>query len=185
MNGSGSKVGRSMEIVRLASEMSREFYSAPPLVAYSGGKDSDALVELFLESGVEFEVEHSVTTVDAPQTMAHIRRRFSRLKALGIRCEMLRPTYKGEPTSMWKLIPEKLMPPTRLVRYCCSVLKERSTPNRLVALGVRGGNLGRGACARSSSFRERRLRTREDGTSSTQPKSTTIPISFPMSLTAR
>lgn len=29
------------------------------------------------------------------------------------------------------------MPPTRFVRYCCAELKEASTPNRFVALGVR------------------------------------------------
>lgn len=38
---------------------------------------------------------------------------------------------------MWKLIPQKIMPPTRAVRYCCDVLKEQSTPNRLVCTGVR------------------------------------------------
>lgn len=26
--------------------------------------------------------------------------------------------YKDKPVSMWTLIPQKLMPPTRLVRYC-------------------------------------------------------------------
>jgi phosphoadenosine phosphosulfate reductase len=37
---------------------------------------------------------------------------------------------------MWKLIPEKLMPPTRLVRYCCDLLKERSGEGRIIT-GVR------------------------------------------------
>lgn len=38
---------------------------------------------------------------------------------------------------MWNLIPKKKRPPTRLVRYCCAVLKEASTPNRICAVGVR------------------------------------------------
>ena len=38
---------------------------------------------------------------------------------------------------MWNLIPEKLMPPTRLVRYCCQELKETSGMGRYVATGVR------------------------------------------------
>ena len=29
------------------------------------------------------------------------------------------------------------MPPTRIVRYCCSELKEGGNPNRLIATGVR------------------------------------------------
>lgn len=32
---------------------------------------------------------------------------------------------------MWNLIPKKLMPPTRLVRYCCDVLKETAGKKRL------------------------------------------------------
>jgi phosphoadenosine phosphosulfate reductase len=44
----------------------------------------------------------------------------------------------GNPITMWNLIPKKKMPPTRLQRYCCAVLKETGTPNRICALGVRG-----------------------------------------------
>lgn len=45
--------------------------------------------------------------------------------------------YKGKRTSMWGLIPQKLMPPTRLKRYCCDVLKEGSGKGRFIATGVR------------------------------------------------
>lgn len=38
---------------------------------------------------------------------------------------------------MWNLIPQKGIPPTRVQRYCCKVLKETSTPNRMAVLGVR------------------------------------------------
>lgn len=38
---------------------------------------------------------------------------------------------------MWNLIPKKLMPPTRLVRYCCDVLKETAGAGRYIATGVR------------------------------------------------
>lgn len=38
---------------------------------------------------------------------------------------------------MWNLIPRKLMPPTRVVRYCCSELKEGGNANRMIATGVR------------------------------------------------
>lgn len=37
----------------------------------------------------------------------------------------------------WSLIPKKKMPPTRLVRYCCSELKESGCRNRMIATGVR------------------------------------------------
>lgn len=47
------------------------------------------------------------------------------------------PKYKGEHITMWKLIPLKLIPPTRQVRYCCQVLKETGCANRYIATGVR------------------------------------------------
>jgi phosphoadenosine phosphosulfate reductase len=38
---------------------------------------------------------------------------------------------------MWNLIPRKLMPPTRVVRYCCAELKETGGKGRVVVTGVR------------------------------------------------
>ena len=43
----------------------------------------------------------------------------------------------GEPITMWNLIPRKLMPPTRLVRYCCEELKESGGEGRMTVTGVR------------------------------------------------
>lgn len=38
---------------------------------------------------------------------------------------------------MWNLIPRKMMPPTRLLRYCCAELKEGGGKGRFIATGVR------------------------------------------------
>ena len=121
----------------MASEMSLHHYRKPLVCTYSGGKDSDVMLELFRRSGIPFEVHNSHTTADAPQTVRHIRETFRRLELAGIPCEIQIPTYKGERTSMWKLIVQKLMPPTQLVRYCCRVLKENGVRNRYIATGVR------------------------------------------------
>lgn len=131
------KEKKAIERIRMASEMSLHHYKKPLACTYSGGKDSDVLLELFKRSGIPFEVHNSHTTADAPQTVRHIQKVFRGLESDGIKCEIEMPIYKGKPTSMWKLIPEKLMPPTRLVRYCCSVLKETGCANRYVATGVR------------------------------------------------
>lgn len=117
--------------------MSLHHYQKPLVCTYSGGKDSDVMLELFKRSGIPFEVHNSHTTADAPQTVRHIREVFHQLELDGIKCEIEKPTYQGERTSMWRLIPKKLMPPTRLARYCCSVLKETGCANRYIATGVR------------------------------------------------
>lgn len=131
------KEKKAIKRIQMASEMSLHHYGKPLVCTYSGGKDSDVMLELFRRSGIPFEVHNSHTTADAPQTVRHIRKVFSVLELEGIKCEIEMPMYKGERTSMWKLIQEKLMPPTQVVRYCCQVLKENSVKNRYIATGVR------------------------------------------------
>lgn len=131
------KEQKAIKRIRMASELSMQHYGKPLICTYSGGKDSDVMLELFKRSGILFEVHNSHTTADAPQTVRHIRDTFRDLENQGIKCNIEIPIYKGEYTSMWKLIPLKLMPPTRIVRYCCSILKESGCNNRYIATGVR------------------------------------------------
>lgn len=96
----------------------------PYYIAYSGGKDSDTVRILAELSGVRYELHHNLTTVDAPETVYYVR---------SIPDIIIHRPEK----SMWQLIPEKLMPPTRLIRYCCAELKERGGEGRRVVTGVR------------------------------------------------
>jgi phosphoadenosine phosphosulfate reductase len=134
------KIEQSKKALKLAAEMSKIYYGKPLIVTYSGGKDSDVMLHL-AESCLntnDFEVLNSHTTVDAPETVYHIRKVFKRLNDKGIKTTIdYHKQEDGTNITMWNLIPQKLMPPTRIVRYCCQVLKETGTPNRLCALGVR------------------------------------------------
>ena len=96
----------------------------PYHLCYSGGKDSDTILALAKLAGVSFEAVHNLTTVDTPETVRYVK------SQADVRID------KPE-TSMWKLIVEKRMPPTRLVRYCCSELKERGGRGRKKITGVR------------------------------------------------
>lgn len=136
------KVEKAHRVLRLASDMSQHYYQKPIIICYSGGKDSDTILRLAMEclDPKDFEVMYSVTTVDSPVTTRHINNVFKECEEKGIKTVRHIPIGKdGKPTNMWKLIAEKGLPPTRLARYCCSVLKEASTPNRVAVLGVRGG----------------------------------------------
>lgn len=128
-----------LAIARLqdAARLSEHRYKRPLMVTYSGGKDSQVLVALAERAGINFEVVNSHTTADAPETVYFIRDRFKELEERGIKCTIIMPTYKGKPVSMWTLIPQKLVPPTRIMRYCCAVLKETTGHNRFIATGVR------------------------------------------------
>lgn len=128
----------SIERLKMASEMSLNHYGKPLVCTYSGGKDSDVMLELFKRSGIPFEVHNSHTTADAPQTVYHIRKVFQKLEAGGIKCNIdYHRKESGNVVTMWNLIPKRLMPPTRLVRYCCSELKETGCRNRMIATGIR------------------------------------------------
>lgn len=127
----------AIERLKAASEMSLAYYKQPILVTDSGGKDSSVCKELALRAGVPFEVQHNHTTADAPQTVYFVRDEFKRLEEKGVSCTVEMPFYKGQRVTMWSLIPQKSMPPTRLVRYCCAVLKEQGGKDRFITTGVR------------------------------------------------
>lgn len=127
----------AIERLKAASEMSLAYYKQPLVVCLSGGKDSAVIQELALRADIPAEFMHSHTTADAPETVYFIRSEFKRLEEMGKQCTVRMPTYKGKPVTMWSLIPQKKMPPTRLVRYCCAVLKETAGEGRFIATGVR------------------------------------------------
>lgn len=131
------KEQKAIERLKLAAEMSETYYGKPLIVTTSGGKDSDVCIALALAAGIDFEVQHNHTTADAPETVYHVRDMFRQLEAKGIKCTVNWPTYKGAPVTMWSLIPQKLMPPARVARYCCSILKEGGGKGRMITTGVR------------------------------------------------
>lgn len=128
----------AIERLKAASDMSLRLFEKPLVITYSGGKDSDVLLHLARASGIPFEVLHSLTTADAPETVRHVYDTFRRLEEKGVKCDVDKHVPPdGSRVTMWNLIPRKLMPPTRLVRYCCAVLKEGGGKDRFIATGVR------------------------------------------------
>ena len=123
--------------LRTASQLSLAYYRQPLIITTSGGKDSSVCVALAERAGIPFEVLHHHTTADDRETVRFIRSYFRRLELEGVSCVVSYTYYKGRPVSMWSLIPQKLLPPTRLMRYCTSILKKRGSTKRFIATGVR------------------------------------------------
>lgn len=96
----------------------------PYYLCYSGGKDSDVIRILAQVAGVKNEIHHNLTTVDAPETVQYVKSIPDVI--------VHRPEF-----TMWQLIVKKKMPPTRLVRYCCSSLKEQGGKGRMKITDVR------------------------------------------------
>jgi phosphoadenosine phosphosulfate reductase len=117
--GTINKIDNAIKILR-EFEPKEGYY-----LAFSGGKDSIVIHKLVELSGVKFDAHYSITGIDPPELVRFIMKSYPKVKREHIK------------KTMWELIPEKLMPPTRLVRYCCEYLKERGGSGRLVITGIR------------------------------------------------
>lgn len=127
------KVEVAYERFRWAAKEAERLFDMPLVVRYSGGKDSDVILQLAKESGVPFRVTHNLTTADPPDNVYYIRGVFARLREEGIDCRINIPRR-----SLWRIMRETLVIPSRLVRVCCDELKERKMPDApYIVTGVR------------------------------------------------
>lgn len=90
-------------------------------LSYSGGKDSDVILELARMSGIPFEAIYKNTTIDPPYTIKHC-------KDNGVKIVNPKQTF-------FQLIREQGYP-TRFKRFCCSQLKEYKIHDRAIQ-GIR------------------------------------------------
>ena len=93
----------------------------PIELAYSGGKDSDVILELSRMAGVDVVPIYKQTSIDPPGTTAHVKRKGA---------EIRRPKV-----TMFELIENHGLP-NRTTRFCCAALKEYPIYGRVI-LGIR------------------------------------------------
>jgi len=111
-------------------------------VAFSGGKDSQCVYHLCKMAGVKFDAHYAVTSVDPPELVRFIREHYPDVKWERQHYSDGKPEHyyrdgRPKPITMWSLIADHTLPPTRKVRYCCAALKEPGGQGRLVVTGVR------------------------------------------------
>lgn len=90
-------------------------------IAYSGGKDSDVILQLAKEAGIRYRAIHKSTTIDPPGTITHVKR---------MGAEILRPKE-----TFFQLVAKKGFP-NRFSRFCCEKLKEYKVMDKCI-MGVR------------------------------------------------
>lgn len=96
--------------VKQAIRLLQSYKGTEPIeVCYSGGKDSDVILELAKMAGINYRAIYKCTTIDPPHTIAHA-------KSKGV--EVMKPRIK-----YFDLVKRKCFP-TRRARFCCEVLKE-------------------------------------------------------------
>lgn len=127
------KVASSIERLK-AFEPEEGYY-----LAFSGGKDSVVCKALLEMSGCKYDATYRVTSVDPPELVRFIKEQHPDVKREVPRypVDYKNPKLAGKPITMWNLIPEKHVPPTRVARYCCEALKESGGDGRMTVTGVR------------------------------------------------
>lgn len=114
------KVDRAIKLIQSASKVAKE-HGQPLEVCYSGGKDSDVILELTKIANVPYRAIYKCTTIDPPGTIKHA-------KDMG--CEVIRPKK-----TFFQLM-RKHGWPSRRVRWCCAELKEYKILDYAI-LGIR------------------------------------------------
>jgi len=115
------KVQRAIKLIQSASKIAAENGCPEIEVCYSGGKDSDVILELAKMSDVPYRAIYKNTGIDPSGTIAHCRDN---------NVEVMNPKAK------FVRLMEKKGYPSRRNRYCCQYLKEYKILDYAI-LGIR------------------------------------------------
>ena len=71
--GLQKKIDRAIRLLKSIENATDKNGKMQPIeIAYSGGKDSDVILQLAKESGINFKAIYKCTTIDPPGTIKHV-----------------------------------------------------------------------------------------------------------------
>ena len=102
-------------------------------LAFSGGKDSQALFHMTQLAGVKFRGHMNLTSVDPPEVIHFVKKNYPEV-------ELIKP---GK--SIFQHAIENQILPTMRVRWCCSEYKETAGTGKVTLIGIRKAESSRRA----------------------------------------
>ena len=114
------KIQSAIRILKIAEKQAAVF-AEPVEIAYSGGKDSDVLLQLAKMANINFHAYYKNTTIDPPGTIQHVKNN-------GVTIVKPKKTF-------FEIVKSKGFP-SMFRRFCCAELKEYKILN-VCAIGVR------------------------------------------------
>lgn len=126
INSLEKKVSYSIQLLQKAEKMAirldpeDRFY-----LAFSGGKDSQALYHVAKMAGVRFKAHMNLTSVDPPEVIRFVKEHYPDV-------EMIKPKM-----SIYEMAKRKHIMPTRKFRWCCYEYKEMSGAGKVTLIGIR------------------------------------------------
>lgn len=102
-------------------------------LAFSGGKDSQALFHMTQLAGVKFRGHMNLTSIDPPEVIRFVKKNYPEV-------ELIKPDK-----SIFQHAVEKQILPTMRVRWCCKEYKETAGAGKVTLIGIRKAESSRRA----------------------------------------
>ena len=120
------KMQHSVELLRKAENIALNYDREDGYyLAFSGGKDSQALYHIAQLAGVRFQGHMNLTSVDPPEVIRFVKENYPEVKLI-----------KPSKSIFQSAIEEKTLPTMR-VRWCCAKYKELAGAGKVTLIGIR------------------------------------------------
>ena len=120
------KIDYSIGLLRKAEKMALRLDPENGFwLAFSGGKDSQALYHVAQMAGVRFKAHMNMTSVDPPEVIRFVKRQYPDV-------ELIKPRM-----SIFEMAKKKHLLPTRRFRWCCAEYKEVGGVGKVTLIGIR------------------------------------------------
>lgn len=124
--GLRKKMLHSVELLQKAETIALNYDAGNGYyLAFSGGKDSQALFHIAQLAGVKFRGHMNLTSVDPPEVIRFVKKNYPEV-------ELIKP---GK--SIFQHAVEKQILPTMRVRWCCKEYKETAGAGKVTLIGIR------------------------------------------------
>ena len=133
-DGLRKKMLHSVELLQKAEKIALNYDAENGYhLAFSGGKDSQALFHMAQLAGVKFCGHMNLTSVDPPEVIRFVKKNYPEV-------ELIKP---GK--SIFQHAIEKQILPTMRVRWCCAEYKETAGAGKVTLIGIRKAESSRRA----------------------------------------
>lgn len=116
----------SIELLRKAEKIAMNYdKDGGFFLAFSGGKDSQALYHIAELGGVKFKAHMNLTSVDPPEVIRFVKKCYPDV-------ELVKPKE-----SIYSIAIRRRILPTMRVRWCCAEFKESAGAGKVTLIGIR------------------------------------------------
>lgn len=128
------KLVHSVELLQKAEKLALRYDAEDGFfMAFSGGKDSQALYHVAVLGGVKFKAHMNFTSVDPPQVIRFVRTQYPSV------------VTHAPQKSIFQLAIDRGILPSMRIRWCCADLKETAGAGKVTLIGIRKAESARRA----------------------------------------